>query len=155
MILINIAIIQAPQRLVGPIESDTGGGESSPGDPSGQSLSASTCSTPASSWAVGAAPAQPRASGSSLGMWGRGWALLSRARLQGAGDKPCSGATGMGMMAPGGLEQCPGPWAGWCMYRTAHRREKARTSPSRLHSISNSFQKLQSKIAVSPRVCIV
>lgn len=57
MFLINIPNIQAPQRLVVPTGSDTGGGESSLGDPSGQGLSASASPTPASSRAAGAAPA--------------------------------------------------------------------------------------------------
>lgn len=77
MFLINIPIIQARQRLVGPTGSETGDGESSPADPSGQGLPGNACSTPASSWAAGAAPA--------LGPQGCGWALLSRARLWGAG----------------------------------------------------------------------
>lgn len=71
MLLINIHIVQGAQRLVGPTESDTGGGEGSPGDPAGHGVSASACPTQARSWAAGAAPALGiRELSGNAGPWG-------------------------------------------------------------------------------------
>lgn len=134
MFLINIPIIQAPQRLVGPTGSNTGGGESSPGDPVCQCMFH---------------PSQQLGSRSnhSPGQQAALWECLAVggpcSAGQGCGQLETSPApvTRMGMTAPRGLEQCPWPWAGWCVSRTAHRMKKAGISPSKLHSFSNSFKK--------------